>query len=114
MSIRQVAPLEHWPSGDSRPVAVLALEPDALAERYGLAFAVDVDDLDRYRLAAVELDDGQQVWLLRHVGDPNPGTVVRVDARADVEAMRHALVRAFGLSPADIIWSAPVAVGAAR
>lgn len=114
MSVCQVRPLERWPSGDSRPLAVLVAEPPDLAACHGLTFEEDVDDLDRYRLAAIELADGQQAWLLKHEGDPNPGTVVRVDGRADIEEAQRLLFGALDLAPEDLLWSAPVLVDTAR
>jgi hypothetical protein len=92
MTVRQVVPLQRWPSGESRVIAVLALDPPMLAARHGLVFDEDVDDLDRYRFAAIELVNGTQAWLLKHEGDPNPGTVVRVDAGDDPDEARRLLV----------------------
>ena len=85
MNIRQVSPWKHWPSGDSRPIAVLPFDIAALVERFGLTVQEGVDDLDRHQLAAIELGDGQQAWLTRYEGDPSPGTVVLVDADAEIE-----------------------------
>jgi len=85
MGIYQVTPYERWPSGDSRPIVMLRANPAELHERYGLLFEHDTDDLDDYDLAAIELPDSTQAWLMRHVGNHVPGTIVYVDARADFE-----------------------------
>ena len=115
MHIRQVQPHERWSSGDSRAIAVPAAEPDTLAAQYGLTFEEGADDLDYYRLAAVALADGSHVWLMRHWGNPAPGTVVYADAHADANETRHLLAHTLGLHERDFIWIAPaVAVAAAR
>jgi hypothetical protein len=94
-------------SGDSRPLAVLADEPDTVATRWGLRFSEGVDDLDAFRYAVVELPGALRVSLAKHHGDPNPGTVVRIDAEDDPATVRARLIEALGLSPGDVLWWAP-------
>lgn len=108
MNIRQVKPHEHWPSGDSRPIAVLPFDIPTLVERFGLTFREGLDDLDRYQLAAIALGDGQQAWLIRYEGDPSPGTVALVDRGADVEDAQSLLAEALGLTRDAFLWTAPV------
>ena len=104
-AITHVRPHERWPSGDSRPIAVLALDPDELATRHGVIFDDAIDDLDRVQLAAIGLADGSQLWLSKHLGDPNPGTVVRIDAAADPVAARVQLLGALGLDGRTFRWT---------
>jgi hypothetical protein len=106
--IYQVKPQKHWPSGDSRPIAVLPFDVPALADRYGLTFQEGIDDLDRFRLAAIELGNGQQAWLTRYEGDPSPGTVVLVDSDADVAEAQSLLAKALGLKRDAFLWIAPL------
>lgn len=94
----------RFPSGESRPIAVLLAEPDDLAARHGLRFAAGQDDLDDFRFAVLDLGGDLQASLVRHWGDPNPGTVVRVDATADAEAAFRRLEAALNLTGADILW----------
>lgn len=101
------APATAFPSGDSRPIAVLADEPAALAKRFGLRFAEGHDDLDQFRYAIVELGGDRQAWLYKHRGDPNPGTVVRIDANADPAAARQALTAKLSLAAGDVLWWLP-------
>jgi hypothetical protein len=108
MTIHQVKPQKHWPSGDSRPIAVLPFEIAALADRYGLTFEEGIDDLDRFRLAAFELGNGQQAWLTRYEGDPSPGTLVLVDSVFDVEDAQSLLGKALGLRRNAFSWLAPI------
>jgi hypothetical protein len=107
VNIRQVAPWANWPSGDSKPIAVLALEPKELAARYGLTFRKGLDDLGAYRLVAVELSNGVQAWISNHDGDPNPGSVVYVDAGLDIAKAQTQLVNLLGISRDDLLWAAP-------
>jgi len=97
-------PTPALPSGDSRPLAVLAAEPETLRERYGLHFFTAIDDLDVLRWAEVRLGDSSNAWLSKHQSDPNPGTVIRVDARADPAAARRALDAALQLQDGDVLW----------
>ena len=107
MRVRQVLPHEYWPSGDSRPIAMLALEPDELASGYGFAFEEGYDALDYFKRAAIALADGSQVWLMRHRGNPVAGTIIYADAAADPSRVRGLLAHALGLDEADFLWTAP-------
>jgi hypothetical protein len=106
MTIRQVKTIRHWPSGDGRVVAILALEPAELSERFGLAFQDGIDDLGRYRLAAIALANGSQAWMLKHDDDPNPGTEVMVDADADPDEAQSHFLNALGLDRSVLLWAA--------
>jgi hypothetical protein len=108
VNVRQVQPRAEWPSGDSRPIAVLPYDLPELSARYGLEYQEGIDDLDRYRLAAIELTDGEQAWLHKHDSDPNPGTVVYVDAASDVWEAQSLLLAALGLDRGALLWAAPV------
>lgn len=112
MGIRQAQPWERWPSGDSQPIAVLPYELAELAARYGLEHDEGIDDLDRYRLAAIELANGEQAWISKHDGDPNPGTVIHVDATSNVEDAQSLLLDALSLGREDLLWAAPVPANA--
>jgi hypothetical protein len=107
MSVRQVTPLPQWPSGDSRPIAIVPFEPAELSRRYQLEFEQGIDDLDRYLLAAVELTNGEQAWLLKYNNDPNPGTVIHVDAAANVEDAQALLLDALQIERDTLLWEAP-------
>ena len=96
-----------FPSGDSRPIAVLADEPSTLARRFGLQFAEGLDDLDRFRYAVIDLGDDRQALLYKHFGDPNPGTVVRIDSEENPAIARQELTRTLSLASADVDWWSP-------
>jgi hypothetical protein len=105
VSVRQVTPHVHWPSGDSRPIALLGLEPEDLSDSLGIVFEEGHDNLDFYRLAAIQLNDGQQVWLMRHRGTPAQGTEVYADSHADPIAARRMLLEELALPESAITWS---------
>lgn len=108
MSVRQVTPWTTWPSGDSRPIAVLPYDLHELSRRFGLTYEEGTDDLDRYHMAAIELSSGAQAWIYKHDNDPNPGTMVHVDTAADIEAAISALADALGIDRSQFQWTAPL------
>ena len=108
MKLHQVSPQMHWPSGDSRPLAVLPFTIADLSSRYGLTFDAGIDDLGRYHFAAIELGEGQQAWLTKYEGDANPGTVVLIDSDADVDDAQSLLGRALGVKRDAFLWMAPI------
>ena len=62
------------------------------------------DDLDALQFAVLDLAAGQSAVLSKHRGDPNPGTVVRIDANGDARQARAMLVAALDLGPGDDLW----------
>jgi hypothetical protein len=102
-SFTQTEPVP-WPSGYGEAAAVVALSPEALATSYGLRFFEGSDNLDDYDAAAIRLQSGRRIGLLRHRGNPSPGTELHADARDDfLDAIREFL-DAFELSVDDLVW----------
>jgi hypothetical protein len=54
-----------------RPIAILSLEPEELAKRYGLEFRPDQRQTS---VAALLETPSGQYMLLRHIDGPTPGT----------------------------------------
>lgn len=93
-----------WPGGHGEMVAVLSLSPDALASRYGLAFFDGSDNLDLYRAAAIRLESGRRLGLLRHRGSPAAGAELYAGPGDDfLDAIREFL-DCFVLTAADLVW----------
>ena len=107
--LKQQAPALAFPSGDSRPIAVLVDEPSALSLRLGVSFADGLDDLDRFFYAIIELGGDRKAVLYKHFGDPNPGAAVRVDANTDPALARQEPTAKLSLSRADVPWWSPEA-----
>jgi len=101
-------PLQRWPSGDSKDLAELRLSPEELGRRYGLSFEELHDDLDDFRVAAIALPDGSNLWLYRYRHEPEPGTAVRVDAAADFRKAKAQLAQVLGLTADDFLWVSPL------
>lgn len=110
MRVRQVTPWKTWPSGDSRPIAVLPYDLPELSRRYGLTYEEGIDDLDRYKMAAIELAGGAQAWISKHERDPNPGAVIYVDTAADVDEALSLLADALGIDRDQFSWTAAVSM----
>lgn len=114
MTVRQVRPHDHFPSGDSRALVEVSFDPAELAARFGLAFEEGSDDLDRYQRAVIALPDGSQAWLVKYRGERDAGTTVYVDATADPGETKRLLLRTLALADKDLRWVGPVKVGAAE
>ena len=105
--LEQDAPALAFPSGNSRQIAVLAAEPATLTRRFGWRFAEGLDDLDRFRYTIIDLGGDRKALLYEHLGDPNPGTIVRIDANSDPASTRRKLVKKLSLGAADVLWWSP-------
>jgi hypothetical protein len=93
-----------WPSGDAKPVAVLKAEPDELTERLNIKFTDGRDDLDFFREAAVRLESGRLLLLVRYQNAPIPGTQVHADSMDSPVDARRELLHAFGLNGETFSW----------
>lgn len=94
----------RWPSGDSRFVATLALEPHELA-RYGASFITwEADGLGPCEGAAVRLPSGRHLLLTRYALQPEPGTHVEADWEDDPADALRELMAALELDPSACTW----------
>ncbi|HSU15380.1 MAG TPA: hypothetical protein VLK66_14840 [Longimicrobium sp.] len=93
-----------WPSGYGNVIATVDVPIEELAERHGLALFSGSDNLDAYRAAAVRLRSGRRLGLVRHDGDPAPGTELHADAGDDVLDALREFLDAFDLSADDLLW----------
>ena len=112
-SAPQVPPV-IWPSGAAWAIAVLGFEPDELAARYGFTLEEAVDTLGDYHRVAIALPDGSQAWLMRHVGNPAPGTAVFVDEGVNFDRAREFVLQVLGLTPDAYSWVSPESVAMPR
>jgi len=106
MNIRMLNPDTKFRSGDGRPVAVIGLTPDALAERYGIEFVRGADDFDYYQTAVIALPNGPITRLLRYAHDPDPGTAVYADVQLDIGQAQRTVSNLLGLTRNDFKWLA--------
>jgi hypothetical protein len=109
-SFEQVVPSEKWPSGDRKPISVVDLEPNQIRDRFGLRFVRDEDDLDQYELAAIRLASGTEVWLIRYLHSPSPGTIIYADSGVNASHVRRELLGALGLKPEEETWKPDAAL----
>ncbi len=70
--------LEGWLPAINKAVAVLKHEPDDLEASLSINFTESYDDLDYFKIAILELDNGKQFCLLRYRGNPSGGTEIWV------------------------------------
>lgn len=88
------------------PVSMIASEPSDL-EQKGIHFAQSFDDLDYVQVAVVQLDAGPRLALIRHQGNPVPGTeICAVDAGPSSHKAASTLTDILGVRRADVLWTA--------
>ncbi|MBI2764776.1 MAG: hypothetical protein HYX53_02565 [Chloroflexi bacterium] len=104
--MKQVAPYERFPTG-GWDIGILKANPEDLASRFGIEFAEDSDDFDRFALAALDGDAVGQLWLFRYLRSPGPGTEVLVDVTVSRTDALAAVKRTLGLSRKDFLWINP-------
>lgn len=91
----------------SEPVALLALEPDELSQRFALAFSDTYDSLDYIKLSLLELPSEARVALIKRTRAPESGTLVAVGSHVDRHAVFDEFVSLLELERDDLKWIAP-------
>lgn len=107
MHARQVRPHDRFPTGASRPIAELAVDPKTLEAATGLRFDEHVEDdgLGTFQFAALELPNGEQIWLGRHDGDQVGRLFAYADQAADVAGTQALLLAALELPETAVSWN---------
>ncbi len=94
----------EWPTSETRPIAVLALDPEDIEKRFSLKFHEDRDDLDSLRLSVIRLPSGRMIGLVRYDRSPDPGTTLFADQDAEPEKEQTEFLEVFGLTPDSFSW----------
>ena len=103
-----VKQVHSWRPDNGRWLATLSLRPSEVADRAGLDFHADTDDLGSYQAAFVRLSAGAE-FMLRWDDHPTiPGTMVwgHTDATATT-AQLHSLLAALNISTKEIVETSP-------
>lgn len=74
----------RWPSGDSKVLNHLTLEPDEISDRLGIAFSDGADDLGAFVEAGIRLTSGRMLLFLKYKDPETSGTSVLADAEDNV------------------------------
>ena len=92
-----------------RDLALIALTPEQISRRKGLAFGCDEDDLGSLSYLLFRVDDD---FLLEHHDDGPAGTVLRSDY-PDTPALAsrrlHQAIDALGITDGETLWRTPLA-----
>lgn len=104
-------PSEEIPIQDWRPLAILAVEPFEFADRFGVEFEEDHDDLDYFVFAALSLRSGKKLFLKRYKNDRIPGISIEVSKIELGPETLHEFLETFGLLDTDITWRSPLVTG---
>jgi hypothetical protein len=103
--VKQIPP-HAWPSGDSKHIAVVRFNPEHFMEKFGLQFENELDGLDYFQLAAVELPDGSQTFLTRYAHEViDPGTIFSIDSQAEDKNAQLQITEIFTFTEKDFIWT---------
>jgi hypothetical protein len=102
-AITQVPP-DPWPSGYGEIIAMLDMGSESLATRYNLKWFESTDNLGDYDAAMIQLRSGRRLGLVRHHGDPEPGTEVHADVQDDVHDAIRELLQALDLPEESVTW----------
>jgi hypothetical protein len=107
MSFRQITDPASEPL---RPIAVMRLEPDDFASRFGIDFEEGSTDLDFTRSALIEFESGLVAGLVRYARSSRPGTELHAPERsADPQSALHEFLTEFDLDERDVTWVLPQA-----
>jgi DNA-binding CsgD family transcriptional regulator len=96
--------ITKFPSGGGWAVVQLRQTPDEVAERLGITFEDDCDDLGEFRRAALWSESIGQIYL---EGRPHPdmkGVIVEVDAARNRSEAIGALTAETGFDARDFEW----------
>lgn len=107
MQVPQTEPWECWPSGGDWTVGILVHSPEWLSQRLGIRFQEVPDDLGPMLVAALPERSVGQLWLVRHVLQPSPGTDVQVDVAVERDEAIGALWHLTGLDIRAFRWVNP-------
>lgn len=95
----------QWPAGASQPAATLAVNPEVLADWFGVRFERGADERDDYRAAGLELPSGRRVMLWWYERAPEPrGMRVLADRNDDPAAACDETLMVLGLCAGDVMW----------
>ena len=104
-SIRQVSP-GSWKPRDTQAIALLKTPVSILARRFKLRFENDVDDLDYFKFAVVELKPaGQRLAFVARNRSPSRGIEVLADSQADPASTLAHFLLATGLRNESLLWT---------
>src|ERR1035437_54693 len=92
---------EYW---DNHPIAQLSLSPEELSSQLGLTFEDDFDNLDYFKIAVIEIDNGHRFSLLRYEGESQEGTTTIYAPwfQEDVPTNLERYIAILGLSENDL------------
>lgn len=94
----------RWPSGDSRAVAVIALDPHEIADRLQLELLGDRDDLGEFIGAGLRLHSGRLIAFVRYKDVAMPGTTVYADARDDLTEVLREVLELCRVNADAVLW----------
>lgn len=87
------------------PVAIIEIDPHALARGVGAQLQHSFDQLDRLDFALLHLDSGVRAALVHHAGMPESETEIYVDRWVWSEKdILPDVLRALNVAPAEVSW----------
>lgn len=97
-----------WPSGDYKPVCLLALDYQRMTSLFGLVFEEGRDELDEYYAASFMDEEIGSVLLLQYKNAPVSGIGIYVDTWVNTLRAISRIIEKFSLAESDLKWKSDI------
>lgn len=88
-----------WPSGDSKALTHLRIDPSEIASKLGVVFTSGEDDLGSFVEAGIRFSSGRLMLFVSYTVIQEPGVSVLVDSDDDEERALQELKSALSSPP---------------
>lgn len=97
--------IKDWLPRINKAVAVIKYEPEDLERRLPVIFTESYDDLDYFKIAVMELNNGKQFCLLRYRGNPSSGTEIWISKDSlSINDDTKQILNSLGFKESDLKW----------
>jgi hypothetical protein len=99
-------PQHRWPSGLAQSLALIGETPAQLSARLPISFTRELDDLGPFDNTYLLLPSGLVFALRRYLHDPEFGTAILIDDKADPAACLAEIANAISVETGSLRWRA--------
>ncbi len=96
----------NWPSGDCRPIGLLAVTPEQIEQILGAPLERGTEEgLGPWQGIGIRLQSGRIVGLLWYDFSPEPrGVAIEADAQDNFAEARQECLSTLGLAKSQLLW----------